>query len=512
MDDGTSDPDVMTPDNYYLVTWDLVALPGIKGARLTPTTESLLPANQLLTNKSSISSLKESIERAKINKDSGALSLFRTVVESAQIPDKAKILEELSTTDTTSDDETKKKTDAETTETTDDAKSDDVTVEKANSDKDNELLKKVNDLADKVDKEEVKIDDLKTVTDSTQVDDVPGPINSFNMVVSPLDNSKVKKYLESVTEKYTTTESDDGTMIINSGIKLMNDLANVLNVPVEPIANSEEVPVKDTDSVVTTEQPLATELASTVVIDKDKDDDESSKKEDATPTDTTETTPIEVANPEDTPKVEEVPSIKEVAKISSPVGSTDDIVNSAIKVAVSELTKSSSKIIDTLESKLETLSNENTTLKNQLRSKELYYNSSLESKTATIKKLSIENSQLKSSNRRSINESVTYKKSVSESAKVIESLKKELTSTKHELSKATDKINVLSENRLETATESTIRKIKESLNDSKNKLTINTKPNSDKGIADSYTISDDSDYEDSNETYRVVQRSLNTRK
>ena len=102
---GYQDSNEMTPDNYYLVTFDLVALPGIAGARLDKVTEAFNPVSHRLALES-LSNLGQSITKATEQKDTEAVKVLRSVFEAytassdlAGDPEIKKAIQELSVRD-----------------------------------------------------------------------------------------------------------------------------------------------------------------------------------------------------------------------------------------------------------------------------------------------------------------------------------------------------------------------------------------------------------------------------
>ena len=109
MDDnryGTSSGNTMTPENYYLVTFDLVALPGIMGARLDAVAESFSPQFAL----ESLSELRAGIEQATANHDESGVAVLKSIVESVSAasnlagdPEIQKAIQDLTARDSAAD-------------------------------------------------------------------------------------------------------------------------------------------------------------------------------------------------------------------------------------------------------------------------------------------------------------------------------------------------------------------------------------------------------------------------
>jgi len=72
----------MNPDNYYLVTFDLVALPGIMGARLDTVTESLAPERKAKLILESLNELETTIAAAAEIKDDASVAALEAIATS----------------------------------------------------------------------------------------------------------------------------------------------------------------------------------------------------------------------------------------------------------------------------------------------------------------------------------------------------------------------------------------------------------------------------------------------
>lgn len=231
---------VMTPDNYYLITWDLVAVPGVAGARLHPVTEFMSPESAKSLISESVCNLKSSINRVLESKDGTALKVYRSIVESADAP----IREEL-------EDMINK------SELIDSSQLDNIV-----NDLHSKQLEKVDSNVTDVPDDNVIDDSTKDLNgsistlESTDVPDVDGPINGIYLSVPNSD--KFKKV-------FSTLESseigDDGIVTINIEDDQIDDLINLLTpttVVVDDIDNTTDNamttdPVEDVSDVLVVE-------------------------------------------------------------------------------------------------------------------------------------------------------------------------------------------------------------------------------------------------------------------
>lgn len=385
---------VMTPDNYYLVTFDLVALPGIRGARLDPVTESYSPQRaKAKLNDSKLDFNKAITEAVKI-RDGDALKVFKACLESTNLSNK---------------DEMSKLIDSELVKLEDDVTND--VVEKSSEQidpkpEDSDDKDKKPDADDLNDESESslrdKLDGTEPVLETTEVSNVAGPVNGLNMMISINDEDR---------ERVISTLE---------GLYEMNDTDDVMTITVDADQVSKLLPILNPDKVEDVE-----------VVNADTDD--------TSPTDTeveiTTTDPEAVVEPEvvDTTEVTTDEELSDEDK--SDLYELSKIV-SELKQEVKDLSDMKDREIEDLNDQLQVALNESAKLRDELDHKESRIKVMRESYTKLELSKNDKIAELASKNRELRNRAMS---STNESARLVSNMK----SKDAQISKLTTKVESL---------------------------------------------------------------------
>lgn len=379
----TTDSNIMTPNNYFLVTWDLVAMPGVAGARLNLVSESLLPTTSNVTTES----LQSSIKKAMESQDIEALKIFDSCIKSTNLKDKeslVKVIESYST-------EYNQDYNSDTTEL---------------NDVGSEVVSKLVANEEPSDKEVEKASE-----ESTDVGDVIGPTATINYLDVAKDLKNLRK---SSVEAYDSLEDDD-VVDITLNKSQLGELIKLLD--------EDEV-----DVTVDTDELSDDEPEATIQVEPSEDTDESDPVDESPISEDTEemTTRYINDNPDDNSTVSYIAS-----------DTLDELLNS-----VSDLNK---KLDETVLAK-NTVINKLTTerdnaIAESLKYKKRYENSessrkvlkesynSLEiAKNKAIKALSDKNRELLRKSAKSVNESANLKTVTESDKKLIDNLTKKVES------------------------------------------------------------------------------------
>lgn len=434
MDDGRygTPSNEMTPDNYYLVTFDLVALPGITGARLDRVTESAGPKWSTKLVLESLEELKTTIKKAEKVKDEKSLEVLKSIVESVreEIKDEKDLdeaIKELSMRDDSSKDDTSEEVkDLMIDDLVDRNEIDAAVLEKNVETKAIKAKRKKKDELEPAKEDE---------SGATQASDIEGPVSSIN-VMGP--EAEVKKFLEAFEGIHTPedlenylvglegVEAKDGKVIINKDTVLFNTMLSMIN----------------TLRLRSDANPLLQPGVSITQMDQLDVPDAQLPEPDEDPT------------PEPSKTVMNRKSIEKSVKHKSSLESTFKI-----------LEKKNDKILSLIESanqldvKLTKFEHENELLKSKLKTNYQSYNESLTNKDKIIKDLSVRASETEKLRRKSANEAVNNLRSYKSLESANEAMKVELDNSAKQLRVLKDKISKLEGATIDSRKDSKIRKL-----------------------------------------------------
>ena len=502
MDDGrynSGNSNEMNPDNYYLVTFDLVALPGIMGARLDQVAaESAMGPSKLVLE--SLNDLKEKIKKAKQNNDKESVKVLEALAKEIKSEKEMKEDQEVQSAikDLSKREETKQ--DQGEVSTDDDILKDDEEVaavlEKTEDDNDmekeeaNEALKGDDRLSrfwtdkalqKKVLRDYIKefgkedVDNLKASGDwddvfdgyfmknvdkympkevekaneddsgATQASDIAGPKSTINVIGSPLDKGgklKVQTFLESF-ENINTVEDVEKYVQSLEGVEKDKDGRVIINK--DTVLFNTMLSMINSLRLKSDANPLAkpgVNIKDTKDLDKEYVGTEPENKE----YDQEETDP-------------------EVIKKS--IKDEGNPHNASLESALA-IIKSSSRKVEKLEAKLEEhqaiivgIQKENEVLKSKLKSNYISHSESIMKKDNIIKELSAKVAEADRLKKKAATEAATSMNSYRALETVNLQLKTNLQSTEKELKILKDKYDIVTGRKAEDAKDRKIRKLLE---------------------------------------------------
>ena len=502
MDDGrynSGNSNEMNPDNYYLVTFDLVALPGIMGARLNQVAaESAMGPSKLVLE--SLNDLKEKIKKAKQNNDKESVKVLEALAKEIKSEKEMKEDQEVQSAikDLSKREETKQ--DQGEVSTDDDILKDDEEVaavlEKTEDDNDmekeeaNEALKGDDRLSrfwtdkalqKKVLRDYIKefgkedVDNLKASGDwddvfdgyfmknvdkympkevekaneddsgATQASDIAGPKSTINVIGSPLDKGgklKVQTFLESF-ENINTVEDVEKYVQSLEGVEKDKDGRVIINK--DTVLFNTMLSMINSLRLKSDANPLAkpgVNIKDTKDLDKEYVGTEPENKE----YDQEETDP-------------------EVIKKS--IKDEGNPHNASLESALA-IIKSSSRKVEKLEAKLEEhkaiivgIQKENEVLKSKLKSNYISHSESIMKKDNIIKELSAKVAEADRLKKKAATEAATSMNSYRALETVNLQLKTNLQSTEKELKILKDKYDIVTGRKAEDAKDRKIRKLLE---------------------------------------------------
>lgn len=447
----------MTPENYYLVTFDLVALPGITGARLDRITESLTPKFKSQLALESLQGLKSTIDKAKESADAESLQVLKSIVESVkesyddEDDELDEVIKELSVRDDSSEDDTSDEVKDLMVDDNIDREDVDAAVLEKKLEETSETAKpkkrkrrtkaeiKSTQETEELNEDEVEDSEVDSANEddsgATQASDIEGPTSTINMM-GP--NAEVKKFLEAFEgihseedlvqylESVDAVETKDGKVVLNKDTVLFNTMLNMINTL---RLHSDANPLLKTGTSITNMDDL--EIPDAELPDREDDP-------------TPEPSKLELIKK----------SINKDVKHRSSLESTFRLLDKK-NDQVASLVESVNK----LESVVSESMRENELLKSKIKTNYASYNESLTTKDKKIKELSIKASDAEKLRKQSANEAVNSIRSYKQLASANETLKSDLSNSQKQVKVLQDKVDKLEGYKSDSRKDSKLRKL-----------------------------------------------------